>query len=107
MNKVKNGDTVKIHYTGKLSDGKVFDDSRGREPFEFIVGSGHVMPGIDKGVIGMETGEKKTLEIPPEDAFGPRRDELVIEVGKSELPPEIAPEIGQRLQMRQPNGNFV
>ncbi|MBW2029995.1 MAG: peptidylprolyl isomerase [Deltaproteobacteria bacterium] len=107
MSKVKSGDTVKIHYTGKLSDGEVFDDSREREPFEFTVGSGHVMPGIDKGVLGMETGDKKSLEIPPDDAFGPRREELVIEVEKAELPPEIAPAVGQRLQMRQPNGNFV
>ena len=107
MRMIKNGDTVKIHYTGKLDDGKVFDNSRERQPVEFKVGGGEVMPGIEKGVIGMETGDTKSIEIPPEEAFGPRRDELVIEVAKKELPDQITPAMGQRLQMKHPDGGHV
>jgi FKBP-type peptidyl-prolyl cis-trans isomerase 2 len=107
MSKAKNGDTVKIHYTGKLEDGKVFDDSRERGSFEFIVGNGDVMPSIEKGVLGMETGDTKTIEIPPEEAFGERREKLVVEIAKSELPNHITPTMGQRLQMRQPDGDHT
>jgi FKBP-type peptidyl-prolyl cis-trans isomerase 2 len=107
MSKAKDGDTIKIHYKGKLEDGEVFDNSKERQPFEFIVGSGDVMPGIEKGVIGMETGDTKTIEIPPEEAFGPRREELVIEIAKSELPDHITPTVGQRLQMQQPDGGHI
>ncbi len=107
MSKVKNGDTVKINYTGKLEDGKVFDNSTEKQPFNFIVGSGEVMPGVEKGVIGMETGDKTTIEVPPEEAFGPRREELVIEIAKSKLPDHITPTMGQMLQMRQPDGGHI
>jgi peptidylprolyl isomerase len=107
MSKAKNGDTAKIHYTGKLEDGKVFDNSRERGPLEFIVGNGDVIPGIEKGVLGMETGDTKTIEIPPEEAFGQRREELVIEIGKSELPDHITPTMGQRLQMQKPDGGDI
>jgi len=69
MDQVKKGDTVKVHYTGKLESGEVFDTSKNRQPIEFIVGSGTLMPGIEKGIIGMEIGESKTIEIPPEEAF--------------------------------------
>ena len=107
MGKTKNGDAIKIHYTGKLEDGNVFNDSREGQPLEFIVGGGEVMPGIEKGVIGMEPGDTKTIEIPPEDGFGPRRKELVIEVAKSDLPDQITPTLGQRLKMRHPDGGHI
>jgi FKBP-type peptidyl-prolyl cis-trans isomerase SlpA len=86
VSKAKNKDTVKIHYTEKLANGKAFENSGEGGPFEFTVGTEDVTPGIEKGVLGMETGDKKTIEIPPEEAFGQRREELVVEIGKSELP---------------------
>jgi peptidylprolyl isomerase len=107
MGKAKNGDKIRIHYTGKLEDGNVFDNSKERQPLEFIVGDGEVMPGIEKGVIGMEPGDTKTIEIPPEEAFGPKRKELLIEVPKSELPNQITPTLGQRLKMHDPDGDHI
>ena len=107
MSKVKNGDTVKIHYTGKLENGRVFEDSRERQPFNFKVGNGEVMPGIEKSVLGMETGDQKSVEISPEDAFGPRREDLVVEVRKSDLPDHISPTVGQKLQMKEAEGRLI
>jgi FKBP-type peptidyl-prolyl cis-trans isomerase 2 len=107
MGQVKNGDTVKMHYTGKLKSGKVFDTSKDRQPFEFIVGSVTLVPGLEKGIIGMEIGESKTIEIPPEEAFGNRYEELVVELSKSEFPDYITPKIGQRLQLRRPDGQII
>ena len=105
--KTKNGDTVKVHYTGKLENGEVFDSSRDRQPLEFTVGEGNVIPGFEKAVLDMEIGEQKSVEIPPEEAYGPRREELVVEVDRSEFPSHIEPSIGQRLQMQQPEGSVV
>ena len=107
MSKVKDGDTVKVHYTGKLEDGEVFDTSREQEPFEFTVGKQAVIPGFEKGVVGMEVGDTKTIEIPPEEAYGAKQDQLVVEVNKSEFPEDITPAIGQRLQIRQQDGNPI
>ena len=107
MNKVKNGDRVKIHYTGKLTDGEIFDTSREQQPLEFIVGNREMMPGIENSVIGMEAGDEKSIEVPPEEAFGPRKEELVIEVKKSRLPDHIEPCLGQRLQMQVAEGNHI
>ena len=106
MSKVKNGDTVKIHYTGKLKDGELFDNSRDREPLKFIVGKREVISGLENSVIGMEAGGTKTIEIPPEEAYGPRREELVGEVMKSMLPDHIEPHLGQHLQIQNPDGNL-
>ena len=105
--KTKNGDRVKVHYTGKLENGEVFDSSRDRQPLEFTVGEGNVIPGFEKAVLDMEIGEQKSVEIPPEEAYGPRREELVVEVDRSEFPSHIEPSIGQRLQMQQPEGSVV
>ncbi|HSG28409.1 MAG TPA: FKBP-type peptidyl-prolyl cis-trans isomerase, partial [Candidatus Krumholzibacterium sp.] len=80
MSEVKTGDTVKVHYTGRFKDSTVFDSSEGRMPLEFTVGSGQVIPGFDSGVIGMKAGETKSIEIEVEDAYGPRREELVFDV---------------------------
>lgn len=107
MSKVKDGDTVKVHYTGKLENGDVFDSSREKEPFEFTVGNKAVIPGFEKGVLGMEVGDTKTIEIPPEEAYGAKQDELVVEVKKSEFPDDITPTIGQRLQIKQQDGNPI
>ena len=107
MSKVKKGDTVKVHYTGKLEDGQIFDSSKEKQPIEFIVGTGNVMPGIEKGVISMESGGTKTIEIPPEEAFGLRREELVVEIEKGQLPDYITPAMGQTLQMQKPDGDHI
>ena len=104
MKKAENGDTVKVHYTGKLNDGTVFDSSKEREPLEFTIGSGQVIPGFDKGVIGMELNEKKSINIPVSEAYGDRRNELIIEVPKSELPEGVKPVKGQQLQMKNKDG---
>ena len=107
MSKVKDGDTVKVHYTGKLENGDVFDSSREKEPFEFTVGNKAVIPGFEKGVVGMGVGDTKTIEIPPEEAYGAKQDELVVVVNKSEFPDDITPSVGQRLQIKQQDGNPV
>ena len=107
MSKVKDGDTVKVHYTGKLENGEVFDTSKEQEPFEFTVGNKAVIPGFEKGVVGMEVGDSKSIEIPPEEAYGAKQDQLVVEVNRSEFPDDITPTIGQRLQIRQQDGNPI
>ncbi len=107
MSLVKDGDTVKIQYTGKLEDGTVFDSSDGRDPLELKVGAGQVIPGFEKGVMGMEVGGTKTITIPADDAYGQRRDDLTISVKKTEFPENISPEVGQQLQLKQPDGNMV
>ena len=107
MKKTKNGDTVKVHYTGTLENGEVFDSSRDRQPLEFTVGEGNVIPGFEKAVLDMEIGEQKSVEIPPVEAYGPRREELVVDVDRSKFPSHIEPSIGQRLQMQQPEGSVL
>ena len=101
MGKVKEGDTVKVHYTGKLANGEVFDSSEGRQPLEFTIGNGSLIPGFEKGVVGMDVGDTKTIEISPEEGYGERRDELVVEVNKDDFPDTVTPTVGQRLQIRQ------
>ncbi|WP_372916870.1 peptidylprolyl isomerase [Salegentibacter sp.] len=106
MSQVKQNDTVKVHYTGKLTDGQVFDSSVERgEPIEFTMGQGQLIPGFEKGLIDMEVNEKKTINIPKEEAYGEPREELVQEVPKSQLPEEIKPEVGMGLVSKSPDGN--
>ena len=107
MTQAKAGDTVRIHYTGTLDDGTQFDSSAGRDPLEFAVGSGQVIPGFDKAVDGMAVGESKSVKIDPEDAYGERHEQLVQEVPKSSLPEDIDPEVGMRLQASTPNGQVM
>lgn len=107
MSQAKEGDTVKVHYTGKLDDGMVFDTSKNRDPLEFKIGSGQIIPGFEKEVIGMEEGETKSISIPPEDAYGQRRDELVVKVNKADFPENINPTVGQQLQIKQQDGNNI
>ncbi|MEA3546880.1 MAG: peptidylprolyl isomerase [Thermodesulfobacteriota bacterium] len=98
------GDSVKIHYTGTLADGTVFDSSAGREPLGFTLGSGQVIPGFDDAVLGMSHGESKKVTIPADRAYGERQKELVMPVPRNQVPPEINPEVGQKLQIQGPNG---
>jgi len=104
---VRNGDTVKIHYTARLKNGNVFESSRGHVPLQFTIGDGSVIPGLEKAVIGMKVGDKKTVEVPPEDAFGPRHEELVFKVERNSIPSDIKPFIGQNLQMQHPDGSYI
>lgn len=104
MSQVKKDNTVKVHYTGKLTNGEVFDSSAGREPLEFTVGAGQMIPGFENGILDMKLNEKKTIEIPASEAYGERRDELLQEVPKSQLPEEIKPEVGMPLMAQLPDG---
>ncbi|MFO8146945.1 MAG: FKBP-type peptidyl-prolyl cis-trans isomerase [Bacteroidota bacterium] len=104
MSQVKQNDTVKVHYTGKLADGQVFDTSEGKEPIEFTLGQGQLIPGFEKGLLDMKLNEKKTVNIPKEEAYGEPRAELVQEVEKSQLPEEIKPEVGMGLVSKTPDG---
>ncbi|ACR80431.1 MULTISPECIES: FKBP-type peptidyl-prolyl cis-trans isomerase [Kosmotoga] len=104
MPEAKKGDTVKVHYTGRFEDGEIFDSSTGKEPLEFTIGKGEVIPGFEEAIIGMNTGESKTVKIPPEKAYGPRYDELVLTVERSRFPDDMEPQLGQQLQLRQPDG---
>jgi peptidylprolyl isomerase len=100
----KNGDTVQVNYTGKLADGTVFDSSVGREPLEFTLGAGQVIPGFEKAVFGMKVGEKKTVTIPVDDAYGPHRDDMVGEVPREEFPEDITLKVGQQLGVKRTDG---
>jgi peptidylprolyl isomerase len=101
MPEARTGDRVRVHYTGRLNDEKVFDSSEGRDPLEFTLGEGRVIPGFESAILGMEEGQGKTITIPADLAYGSRREEMVSEVDRSNFPPEIDPEVGQRLQVSQ------
>lgn len=105
MQQVKTGDKVKVHYHGRLTNGETFDKSEGREPLEFEVGSGMVIKGFDDGVTGMQVGEKKTINIPFNEAYGPKNPEMVIDMPKDRFPQDMAIEVGMPLGMRDQEGN--
>lgn len=105
MQKAQKGDTVQVHYTGRLNDETVFDSSQGKEPLEVTIGEGKLIPGFEKGLIGMGVGETKTLEIQPDEGYGQRNDQLATQVQRSDLPQDLEPEVGQRLQVTQPDGS--
>lgn len=106
MQQVKAGDKVKVHYHGRLNDGTTFDSSEGREPLEFEAGSGSVIPGFDKGVLGMEPGEKKTINIPVEEAYGPKQEDLLMEFPLDRFPADVKPEPGMSFNMSNGTQNF-
>lgn len=99
MTQAKSGDNVTIHYTGKLEDGTVFDSSEGKEPLPFTIGASQVIPGFEEAVMGMDIGDSKTVTIPSEKAYGPRNEEMVINVPIDQVPPDITPEIGMQLEL--------
>jgi FKBP-type peptidyl-prolyl cis-trans isomerase 2 len=101
---VQSGDTIKIHYNGRLTDGTTFDSSAGRSPLEFTVGSGSVIKGFDDGVQGMKVGDKKTIEIPFLEAYGPEDPSMIIEFPVDRLPEDLKPEIGMQLNMNNAEG---
>lgn len=101
---VKKGDTVQVHYTGKTTDGEVFDSSEGRAPLEFEVGAGQMIPGFDKGVEGMEQGDKKTIHIPALEGYGEWSDQNVVAFPKEQVPPDMKLEVGQQLQLQSDSG---
>jgi len=101
---VRQGDKVKIHYTGKLRDGTVFDSSVSKEPIQFVVGAGQVILGFDQGVLGMCANEKKTIEIPMDKAYGPHNENKVTEVDVKYVPDNVNPQVGQHLQLSHPDG---
>jgi peptidylprolyl isomerase len=107
MRQAEKGDTVKVHYTGILEDGTVFDTSRNREAFELTLGSGKVIRGFEDALVGMSVGETKELKIEPVDAYGPRREDLVIQVEKAEFPPNIDPREGMALNLKGPEEQVI
>lgn len=104
MEQAKNGDEVVVHYTGSLEDGTVFDSSREREPIRFTLGNNNIILGFEEAVIGMTPGETKTEHIPVERAYGPRREDMIIEIDRSRLPEELEPKVGEALQIRSVDG---
>ncbi len=104
MAQAKTGDTVKVHYTGKLDDGTVFDTSADREPLQFTIGQGQLIPDFEQAVVGMNPGESKTVQIPSDNAYGPHHEEMVMEVRRKEFPADLDPEVDQRLQVQQQDG---
>lgn len=96
----KNGNIIKVHYTGTLKDGTVFDTSIGRQPLEFTLGAGQLIPGFEKAVRGMGVGQSKIVTMPPEEAYGPFREDLVFIIDKDELPNNSDPEVGQQVQIK-------
>lgn len=105
MAKVKTGDTVQVHYHGKLTDGTTFDSSEGRDPLQFTVGNGQVIKGFDDALVDMEVGDKKTVEIPVENAYGQPAEENYLEFPKSDFPEDMKPEVGMQLHLSDNQGN--
>ncbi len=107
MATIKKGDTVKVHYTGTIADGTVFDTSKEREPLEFTLGEGKLIPGFEKAVEGMDVGDSSKVTIPSDEAYGEKKDDMVIDVERSQIPPDIQPEVGQQLQIQQKDGGAI
>ena len=104
MSQAKQGSTVKVHYTGKLTNEQVFDSSREREPLEFTVGAGQMIPGFDTAVDGMTIGDSKQVTIPAEEAYGARNEEAVFKLPKTQLPEDLEPQVGMQLQASREDG---
>lgn len=107
MKKVANGDTVKVHYTGTLEDGSVFDSSRDQDPLTFKLGEGKIIPGFEEAVMGLQVGESKKITIPCKEAYGEYRDDMVMAVPKDQFPEDIKPELGQQLQIDTGQGQPI
>jgi peptidylprolyl isomerase len=101
------GNTVAVHYTGRLEDGTVFDSSKDGDPLRFTLGEGQVIPGFEQAILDLEPGQTGTTRISPEEGYGPHRAELIVAIPREQLPPEIQPEIGQHFQLTVDQGNNV
>ena len=107
MSTVKDGDTVKVHYTGTLEGGEIFDSSVEREPLEFTLGQGQLIPGFEKAVIGLKVGDSTKAEIPAAEAYGEHNPQMEVQVQKDQLPEGMEPAIGMQLQLNQPDGQAI
>ena len=107
MFKVKNGDTVSVHYSGTLTSGEAFDSSLERKPLKFTLGEGQIIPGFENAIIGLSVGDKVTTTIPSKEAYGEYDSELVVEVPKNQLPPNLDAHVGMHLQLNQPDGQAI
>ena len=107
MTQAENGSVVKVHYTGKLEDGSVFDTSVDRDPLQFAVGEGRIIPGFEQAIIGMKAGESKTVTIPSDQAYGPHHEDLLLVVDRDQIPSHLTPEVGQRLEIHQTDGQTI
>lgn len=107
MTDAKSGDTVRIHYTGTLADGSTFDTSDGRDPLEFTVGTGQIIPGLDKAIPGMAIGDRKVVEVPCDEAYGQHHPQGVQEVPRAQIPDNIPTDVGTQLQMQGPQGQPI
>ena len=104
MNRARHGSRVKVHYTGRLEDGTLFDSSLERGPLEFTVGDGKIIPGLEAAIVGMSPGGKKTVRVPPEQAYGSYQSEMVFVVGRKQIPDDLTPEAGQKLEIQHSDG---
>ncbi|QDH79634.1 peptidylprolyl isomerase [Echinicola soli] len=107
MSVATKGSTVKVHYTGKLKDGTVFDSSENREPLQFTLGDGNMIKGFDTAVSGMEVGQDKSITIPCAEAYGDKRDDMMIDVPAEQVPADIKPEVGMDLSIQNQQGQPV
>lgn len=107
MIKAKDGDTVRVQYTGKLEDGSVFESSMEQDSLQFTIGKGQVLHGVEQAVIGMQPQESKTVLVPAAEAYGPHRDEMTTQVQRSQFPDSVELKVGQRLQIKQKNGQSI
>jgi peptidylprolyl isomerase len=107
LSQVKKGDTVKVHYTGTLNNGEIFDTSKEREPLEFTLGKGQLIPGFEKAVLGLNIGDSTKVDIPSTEAYGEERSDLIINVPIDQLPEDVTPQIGMQLQVNQPDGQPI
>ncbi len=107
MAKTKSGDTIKVHYTGKLSDGTTFDSSIGAEPLQFTLGKGQVIPGFEEALLGLDIGDSKVIQIAADAAYGPHLKEMIAIMPRDQFPPDLKPEVGMQLQMNQSNGQSI
>lgn len=104
MAQAENGNTVKVHYTGRFEDGTVFDSSSNTGPMQFVIGEARLIPGFEKAVVGMSPGESKSVSLSPEEAYGPHHEQMVQVIDRNQVPPNLTPEVGQQLEGRRPDG---
>ena len=107
MYKIKNGDTISVHYTGTLTSGEVFDSSLDREPLKVTLGKDQLIPGFEHAILGLSVGEKVTTNIPSKEAYGEYNSDMVLQIPNNQLPPELDAQIGMQLQLNQPNGQVI